>query len=103
MDSESQFLIGKLAYGVIEAAHVAGVGRSTLYEALGSGQLKAVKLGRRTLITADELRRFINSLPPARRAEGVPASGSPGADSARTHQVTASSCAHLAFGTGPTR
>jgi excisionase family DNA binding protein len=56
----------RLALSIKEAAHVAGFGRSTLYQALASGQLKAVKLGRRTLIPADELRRFLNALPPAR-------------------------------------
>jgi excisionase family DNA binding protein len=57
----------KLAYGVVEAARVAGIGRSTIYEMLASGDLTAVKLGRRTLIPADELRRFIAALPPARQ------------------------------------
>ncbi len=56
----------KFAFGIVDAARVAGIGRSTLYEALAAGELKAVKLGRRTLIPADELRRFIAALPPAR-------------------------------------
>jgi excisionase family DNA binding protein len=60
----------KLAYGVIEATRVAGIGRSTLYQAMASGELKAVKLGRRTLIPADELRRFLSELPPARPLNG---------------------------------
>lgn len=57
---------GKMALSIIEAAHIAGIGRSTLYEAMAAGELKAVKLGRRTLIPADELRRFIDALPAAR-------------------------------------
>lgn len=60
--------LDKLAYSIVEAARVAGIGRSTLYEALAAGELKAVKLGRRTLIPADELRRFLAALPPARPA-----------------------------------
>jgi excisionase family DNA binding protein len=55
----------KLALSVKEAAHVASFGRSTLYEALASGELKAVKLGRRTLVLVNELRRFLEALPPA--------------------------------------
>jgi len=56
----------RLAYGVAEAARVAGIGRSTLYVALAAGELKARKCGRRTLIPADELRRYLTALPDAR-------------------------------------
>jgi excisionase family DNA binding protein len=64
----------KLAYGVAEAVRAAGVGRTTLYEAMSSGQLRAVKMGARTLIPASELRRFIDMLPPARPAHVASAS-----------------------------
>lgn len=53
----------KLMYTVKEAAAAIGVGRTTLYKALSSGTLSAVKLGNRTLIPADGLRRWINSWP----------------------------------------
>jgi excisionase family DNA binding protein len=56
----------RLAYGVLEAARVVGCGRSMIYVLLASGQLKAVRLRGRTLIPADELRRFLDALPPAR-------------------------------------
>jgi excisionase family DNA binding protein len=39
-----------------------GVSRSSLFELLRTGQLPAVKLGRRTLIRTSELRRFIANL-----------------------------------------
>ena len=58
----------KLAYGIAEAVRVAGIGRTTIYAAMASGQLSAVKMGSRTLIPASELRRFIETLPPARPA-----------------------------------
>ncbi|MCA3155079.1 MAG: helix-turn-helix domain-containing protein [Burkholderiales bacterium] len=39
-----------------------GISRSSLFELLRTGQLPAVKLGRRTLIRTSELRRFIANL-----------------------------------------
>jgi excisionase family DNA binding protein len=71
-DNSHNLTSDKLAYGVADAARVAGFGRSTLYEALASGSLRAVKLGRRTLIPVDELRRFLGTLPPARSAHVRP-------------------------------
>jgi excisionase family DNA binding protein len=46
-----------------EAVHRFGIGRTKLYELIRSGQIEAVKLGRRTLIRADSARNFIDSLP----------------------------------------
>lgn len=59
----------RLAFGVTEAAQVAGIGRSTLYAAMADGQLRAVKLGKRTLIPAEELRRFLGALPAAKASQ----------------------------------
>jgi excisionase family DNA binding protein len=61
----------KVSYSIAEAVRAAGIGRSTLYEAMATGRLKAVKLGSRTLIPAVELRRFIDALPPARPVTGA--------------------------------
>jgi excisionase family DNA binding protein len=47
---------------VPEATRLLGVSRSSLFELLRTGQLPAVKLGRRTLIRSSELRRFIANL-----------------------------------------
>jgi excisionase family DNA binding protein len=52
-----------LAYTVGEACLASRAGRTTIYEAIRIGALRAVKRGRRTLILADDLRRYLESLP----------------------------------------
>jgi excisionase family DNA binding protein len=54
----------QLAYSILEACEAARIGRTNLYEAIRSGELRAVKHGKRTLILADDLRRFLDGLPP---------------------------------------
>jgi excisionase family DNA binding protein len=52
-----------LAYSIAEACSVARAGRTALYEAIRSGALRAVKRGRRTIVLADDLRRYLENLP----------------------------------------
>lgn len=56
--------IEKLAFSVEEAAFRIGMGRDGIYDAIRKKRLDARKAGRRTLITADALRRFVEGLPP---------------------------------------
>jgi excisionase family DNA binding protein len=53
-----------IAHSIQEATQLAGCGRTTLHHALKSGSLRGRKLGRRTIILADDLRDWLKSLPP---------------------------------------
>ncbi len=48
-----------LAVSPNEAARLCSIGRTTLYAALSSGDLKSVKIGTRRLITIDALRAWL--------------------------------------------
>jgi excisionase family DNA binding protein len=52
-----------IAYNIAEACASGRIGRTTLYGAIRSGELRALKRGRRTLILVDDLRTWISSLP----------------------------------------
>jgi len=50
-------------YSIPEAAEVASIGRTKIYEAIKSGNLVARKHGKRTIILRDDLRAFLAALP----------------------------------------
>jgi excisionase family DNA binding protein len=51
------------AYTIAEACAIAGIRRTTLYKNIRAGQLRAIKVGARTLILADDLRRWLDGMP----------------------------------------
>ena len=55
--------ITKEALSIDEAREIAGIGRTKLYELIGAGDLKARRIGRRTLVLRGDLMTFLNGLP----------------------------------------
>ena len=53
----------KLAYDIEEACEIVGLGRTKLYEAIAKGELKARKVGTRTIILRDEFKDYLQKLP----------------------------------------
>lgn len=55
----------RLAYSIDELMGATGIGRTRIYEEIKSGRLKAAKCGKRTIVTADAAREWLESLNPA--------------------------------------
>jgi excisionase family DNA binding protein len=55
--------MNKIAYSVSELCELAGIGRTTIYSAVGAGTLKARKIGRRTIFLHDDVIAFLHALP----------------------------------------
>lgn len=66
VDVRQSMDIGPLAFSVTEAARRAGVGRTLIYETINRGELRVKKLGRRSLVLADDLQRWLSGLPEAK-------------------------------------
>ena len=47
---------------VEEAARLLGIGRTTMFELIGSGKVKSIRLGRRRLIARTSLESFVDGL-----------------------------------------
>jgi excisionase family DNA binding protein len=55
--------IAPLALKISEACAASRCGRTTVYEAIKRGELRALKRGKSTLILESDLRRWLESLP----------------------------------------
>ena len=49
----------KLAYSINDTARTLSLGRTSIYAMIADGRLDAFKLGRRTLIRAESIRRLV--------------------------------------------
>jgi len=50
-----------IVVSISEAARALSLGRSKVYELINAGDLGVIKVGRRTLITVDSIRNFVQS------------------------------------------
>jgi excisionase family DNA binding protein len=53
----------RIAYTIVEACAFAGVRRTSLYKAIGAGELRAIKCGGRTLVLPEDLHRWLEGMP----------------------------------------
>lgn len=57
----------RLAYSVDEFSNLVGISRRAVYLEVAAGRLRIVKCGKRTLITSDDARVWLDSLPEPER------------------------------------
>ncbi len=50
------------SFSIDEACAATGLGRTKIYQLLNSGEIRAHKIGKRTIILKDDLDAFLNSL-----------------------------------------
>lgn len=50
------------ALSIEEAMSATGIGRTKIYELINSGQLKAKKIGKRTIVLKADLEEFLSNL-----------------------------------------
>lgn len=54
----------QLSLSIDEASEATGFGRTKLYQAINTGELRARKFGKRTIILKNDLEAFLSSLQP---------------------------------------
>jgi excisionase family DNA binding protein len=52
----------KLLHSIDETLETCDIGRTKFYELVAAGELKTVRIGRRRLVSHDELQRFVAAL-----------------------------------------
>lgn len=75
-------MVERLTYSVSEAAEAIGISRSKLYTLLARGELRSVRVGRRTLIPVQAVHEFLCV------EATLPALVTPGPPGVRTYMVT---------------
>lgn len=48
-----------LGYSIKDACRISSLGRTTIYSHIAAGRLKAIHVGRRTIVSAESLRALI--------------------------------------------
>ena len=64
-----------LLHSIQSSTRILGIGRSSLYGLIAEGQIRIVKIGRRTLITDPEIRRYVESLTSDHKATTLAGAG----------------------------
>jgi excisionase family DNA binding protein len=62
-EAERQPRARQRAMSIVEFAATYGIGRTTAYEELRSGRLRGRKIGKRTIITAEDAEAWLRCLP----------------------------------------
>ena len=65
--AKANIAMNTLAYTIAEACTATRTGKTVLYEAIKTGELRAVKRGRRTLVLPPDLKEWIEKLPTIQR------------------------------------
>ena len=55
-------MTGALLHSINDTARLLGIGRSTLFSLIANSRIRTVKIGRRTLVSDCEVKRFLNEL-----------------------------------------
>ena len=61
--------LDRKSYSIKEVGALIGVGRTTIYEMIKDGELRAVKSGRRTIILARDLDSWVENLKPVQSGQ----------------------------------
>jgi len=52
----------RMAFSVAEVSEILGISEQHIYNSIRNGDIKKTKLGRRTLISAEEVNKILNQL-----------------------------------------
>ena len=55
-------MTGALLHSIHDTAKLLGIGRSILFSLIANSRIRTVKIGRRTLVSDNEVKRFLNEL-----------------------------------------
>jgi excisionase family DNA binding protein len=61
MHQAQPFQAPHLTVTIREACRATGIGKTTLYKLIDSGRIRRVKIGKRTLIVFDDLRKLVSA------------------------------------------